>query len=199
MISVTSICNLTSQKLGINDNIIDLSAAVVAKQRVAIEFNDAYHPMRRAVLRENRWNFNTTRIILAPSATAPVFGYNYAYPLPADYMRVYECVTNRMPWKVERKSILTDYGDSLQVVYGADIEDPTEFDALFVDLLALRIAIQISPRLSQSKATKDELIQEYKDLRSVAFQVDSMEGYGEEIEEDDWILARVSGTQPAFY
>ena len=35
--------------------------------------------------------------------------------------------------------------------------------------------------------------------RSVAFQVDSMEGYGEEIEEDDWVLARVSGTQPAFY
>jgi hypothetical protein len=199
MISVTSICNLALQKLGVNDNIIDLSAAVVAKQRAAIECDTAYHPMRRAVLRENRWNFNSTRAILAPSATAPVFGYNYAYPLPADYMRVYECVTSRMPWKVERKSILTDYGSSLQVIYGADIEDPTEFDALFVDLLALRIAIQISPRLSQSKTTKDELIQEYKDLRSIAFQVDSMEGYGEEIEEDDWVLARVSGTQPAFY
>ena len=47
-----------------------------------------YDQSRREALRRYPWNFAAKRIILAPDATDPVFGYSKQFTLPADFIRM---------------------------------------------------------------------------------------------------------------
>jgi hypothetical protein len=51
---------------------------------------------------------------------------------------------------VEGRKILST-GDSLQIIYTADISDPNQFDALFIRALAMRIATNIAYSLAPNK------------------------------------------------
>ena len=49
--------------------------------------NDIYTEVRDELLRSHPWNFATKRAKLAQSATTPTFEFDYAYPLPSDWIR----------------------------------------------------------------------------------------------------------------
>lgn len=49
--------------------------------------DDIYTEVRDDLLRSNPWNFATKRVKLAQSSVAPVFEFDFAYPLPSDWLR----------------------------------------------------------------------------------------------------------------
>jgi hypothetical protein len=49
--------------------------------------NDVYDELLDDLLRGHPWNFATKRKKLAQSSTEPIFEFDYAYPLPSDWLR----------------------------------------------------------------------------------------------------------------
>ncbi len=54
----------------------------------AIKVNVVWDMIFQEVLSERDWKFAKTRVELQQNATQPVGGYKYAYPLPADFLRL---------------------------------------------------------------------------------------------------------------
>ena len=89
-VSDVDIANLALTKLGAQPIVSFLDA----NPRAAV-MNRSYAILRDK-LQRRRWNFNRVYVTLAASSVAPTFEYTYAYPLPADYLRL-ELATQATP------------------------------------------------------------------------------------------------------
>ncbi len=81
----TTIANLALARLG-NSTITDITEDT----EIARACQLLYEPTRKELLRSHRWNFAQKRATLTQLADAPLFGWDHAYQLPSDYMRVCE-------------------------------------------------------------------------------------------------------------
>jgi len=188
-VSVVAICNLALQKVG-DARITSLSD----DSPRARSLNASYEIIRDRELRANKWNFAKKRATLAPSAVEPDFDFDYAFPLPTDCLRLLPPNTPSLDWQTEshedRTSILTNDGDTLEIQYIARVTDPNQFDVLFVEMLACKLALHLCEDRTQSSTKKADLVQEYKELRREARLVNAFENSSEEAPEDSWLLAR---------
>src|SRR5262245_52285113 len=83
MASVVNICNLALQKLGAGR-----IASLDENSREARSCANNYETTRDAELRRHFWNFARKRARLAADVTAPEFGFDSQFPLPADFLRL---------------------------------------------------------------------------------------------------------------
>ena len=90
-------------------------------------------------------------------------------------------------------AILTNDGTTLSLRYVARITDPTQFDALFVDALACKIAWQLCEALTQSNTKKQAANQEYVLAIREARKMNAIEIGTQSQPIDEWILARRTG------
>lgn len=153
--------------------------------------NANYDLVRDKVLRMHPWNCVTKRAQLAPLATDPAWGFDYAYAMPADALRIVEVDTS-LQWRVEDGNILTDEGTVLNVRYIRAETDPNVFDSLLSDAIAVRLAMQIVERLTQSNSKKQLIMDEWKDIMRLAGRSDAQEGSSipDDVTRDTWIQAR---------
>ncbi len=79
MATEVGVANAALRRLGAN--IIASFTEGTKSANCATEF---YEETRDGLLRVHNWNFATKRVKLAQLATAPVFGYDHSYALPAD-------------------------------------------------------------------------------------------------------------------
>lgn len=198
--SSTSIANRALQILGASSIL-----ALTDNSKEARESNRCYDACRRAELRAQPWNFSFKRVLLAPSAEAPPFGFQYAFPLPADCLRVPLPNDFDLDWQIEGRSILTNStnspwsasvpsgtGASLALRYVADIEDTTVFDATFCEALSARMAKAMCEVLTQSNQ-KAQLVQgEYQAAIATARACDALEDLPADAPLDSWIVAHRS-------
>ena len=191
-VSNVSICNLALQKLGAAriDSLSDAS-------KNARECNACFEAMRDRELRANRWKFAIKRTTLAPSSVVPDFTYNQAFLLPPDCLRPLFPARLGLDWKVENHegvpAILTNDGDTLEVRYVAIITDPTQFDALFVEALACKIAWHLCEALTQSNTKKTAAQQEYVLAIREARKMNAIEIGTQKQPIDEWLAARRTG------
>ncbi len=122
-----------------------------------------YDPVRRALLREYMWNFAKARAVLARSGT-PEFDYTDAFTLPADCVRVISItdsngIVDLLDYDIQGRDLYIDAGGAtaLYLRYVKDTEEISEFDPIFVQLLALRLALKLAYRLSLKKGLVDQL------------------------------------------
>lgn len=198
--SSTSIANRALQMLG--------AASILAltdNSKEARESTRCYDACRRAELRAHPWNFAFRRALLAPSADAPSFGFAYAFPLPADCLRVPLPNDFDLDWEIEGRAILTNStnspwsadvpagdGASLALRYVADIEDASLFDAAFCEVLAARMAVEMCEVITQSNQ-KAQIVQgKYKDALATAYACDALENLPADPPEDPWVVAHRS-------
>lgn len=152
----------------------------------------------KAELRANIWNFAKSRAELAASATAPAFGFARAFPLPSDWVRnlqvgpflVYPRPDTRGLFSIEGRAILTDLPAPLQLRYIALPSDTSLFDALFVEVLACRLAAECAEPISQSTTKAQAKWQEYASAISVAKRANAIERPSQAIGDDTWIESR---------
>lgn len=157
MTSEVAICNAALAKVS-NNRIVSLTEGSTAGNLC----NEMYERIRDRLLRRHIWNFNKKRLKLAQLATAPVFGWTYAYQLPSDWVRnigVYPDsagINQTHDYQTEGRMILADH-ESIYLVYGARITDPNEFDDMFREALAYAIAVELAVPLAKSATLRDRM------------------------------------------
>lgn len=188
--SDVEVCNLALQKLGASR-----IASLTENSTNAEECNAAYEHLRKTELRRYRWNFARKRAVLPASAIAPAFDYAAAYPLPADYLQLRRPAITPLDWQIEshegQSAILSNDGAPLEIVYTADVTDPTRFDDCFTEMLACRIADHICLKVTGNTSMKQIVMDEYQFARREARRNNAFENMSEEPPEDTWLQVRL--------
>lgn len=151
-----------------------------------------YDSVRDAVLRSHPWNFAVKRATLARLTETPPFTWSYYYQLPDDYLRLLEFnPETRDPYKIEGRRIATNAGEA-KIVYVARVTDETQFDPLFVQAFATRLAIELAQTLGnvQGAGLLSQLWEAYRLKIAEARSVDAMENPPEVLDFDYFTDAR---------
>lgn len=183
------ICNMAMQKLG-QARIVTLTEDT----RQGRSCNACFEFLRDVELSAHNWNFAIKRGTLAPSATDPEFDFEYAFPVPNDYLRLIPPARHALDWTIESVAdaphILTNDGDTLEIRYVARITDPTKFHMLFAEALACKIADHVCEEMTQSNTKRTQINQDYKDAIARAKRTNAFEQTVPEEPEDPWLAAR---------
>lgn len=135
-----------------------------------------YPTIRDELLRTHPWNCTIKRVLLAPNATPPSFGYDNQFELPADFLRVLEVgeAGMQIDYLVEGRSILANATSiELRYVYLNDVENT--WDASLVGLLTLAMAAAMAYPITQSAALQANFEQKLVMAKKVARAVDGQE------------------------
>lgn len=135
---------------------------------------------RDFLLRDHPWNFAKTQTTLPVDSTTPAFRWSYQYSLPIDPYCLRALIINddpEEPFEILGRKLACDIGAPLKLAYIARIEDPGAFDAAFVELLGLYLALRTAPRLANASGSRiSQLKDDYEDMRPAARSVDGQEG-----------------------
>lgn len=187
--SEVAVCNLALQKLGAA-RISSLSDDSTS----ARECNACYEHIRDTELRRHNWNFARSRETLAPSAVEPEFDYDYAFPVPTDFLCLRPPAVNELDWQIENHEgqtcILTNDGDTLEIVYTMKVTDTTKFDDCFTEMVACRMADHMCEKLTQSSVKGEKAMKDYALARRDARRANAFENVSAEPPEDPWVAAR---------
>ena len=194
MASNVQIANRALAKLG-DKTIVSLTE----NSNQARALNECFVLVRQGELRRHPWHFAKKRAQLAADATAPLFDFAYKFALPSDCLRILmpqersESVQydNRVDWKVEGRFILSDQAGPLSITYLADVTDPNEFDAAFIDVFASRLAVEVAHRLTGSTEKRRMAQEEYRGALLEARRANAFEQFSVERPIDDWEIARL--------
>ncbi len=184
MTSRVEICNRALDKLG-SAPITSLDDDVKAARACARMFNAVCD----AELRDHQWNFAVARRSLPALEEAPVFGFARQFQLPGDCLKVLE-IDPQGDWKIEGQRLLADTRDGLRIRYIRRNEDTNSFDALFVEALASRLALELCESLTQSNSKKRAALEDYTQAVRRARRADAIEGTADALTETTWIKAR---------
>lgn len=195
MATPTDIVNVALRRIGANR----ISSLENDAHKEAVVARDLYHDARRDVLNTHHWNFAIKRAALTVSATAPAFGWDYAFPLPTDFIRLISAHPTdnddaQMAYKLEYQSsddrvLLTD-SSTVYIKYIWDLEDANLFSAVFRDALAFRLARDFAGALSKSSAAAELADVGYRKALSRAKSIDGIEDWPERMAEGNWVNAR---------
>ncbi len=154
----------------------------------AIHANAIYLDIRDAVIRAGNWNFAKARAQPAKLSTAPAFEYSAQFQLPTDpyCLRVLEVLSGTSPvdFVIEGRKILTNTG-AINLKYLARIEDPAQFDALFIEAYKARLSAELAFNIPGSRALAQDMWSLYQNKINEAWTINSQEGGGDQIEFED--------------
>lgn len=151
-------------------------AALSEESKEAREANAIYELMRDEVTARHPWPFAVKRVELAQSADAPSYGFDYAYVLPSDNLRVLEVQDQDLAgemlkkYVIENGLLLTD-DDEVLIKYISRVTDPAKFSPQFVSTFAYRLSAELA--MSVAKDTK--LMLEMRQLYDRTFHGDTAE------------------------
>lgn len=140
-----------------------------------------YGHARNELLRRYPWGFAKKRMVLAPTATSPAFGFRFSYRAPSDCLRVLPLRCggrlngDLIPYEYEGREILTDEGPELRVRYIRAVTNAAEFDPLFARALGQLLALMAAQRTSGKASYYEKARTLYEQALFDAFSVDSLE------------------------
>ena len=175
--SIPGIVNMALQRIGSKSSITALTDGTPN----AIKANTVWEYIRDEVLEAVKPKFATVRIVLAQSATAPANTdvYDYAYPLPVDYI----CLANDTEddpnvWPAEvapfvfealadgtvcifsnYNSVTADY--EVFLTYVRKITDPAKYTPSFINALAFRLAAELCLTVAESGSKYEAMVNLY--------------------------------------
>lgn len=186
MATQVDICNIALTSLG-DQRIVSLSDNNERARLCSARYDD----VRNAVLRAYHWNCAIKRATLTRSSETPAWGYSFKYALPADCLRVLDVQDYEIPFDVEGRFIITD-ASSLKLQYVARVTDETQYDALLVQAIGTRLAMEIAEPLTGRRDLRQDMTAKYQAILAEARSADSAErGLPKTIESDVFIAARL--------
>ncbi len=184
--SETSIANAALTLLGERRvNSLDESSktAKILKER--------FDEVRDEVLRGHPWNFATKRASLAANATSPEWGFDNAFDLPTDCLRVLELENPaKYPYRIEGRQIVTDLGTPLNLEYTSQITDPTMMDVMFRQAFAAALAADVAEAITGTTTKVEELIAIRNAKMKASKTPDGQEHSPRQIEASEWLDSR---------
>jgi hypothetical protein len=186
-VSETTIFNAALTYLGVPKRVLTADEPSEA----ATACRERYPNLRDTLIRGYRWNFSTRRVEIAEDATPPVFGYAHRYKTPAGCLKVWMVKDQRdNPWSLEAGYIVTDLPAPIYALISVKVQNPQEFDPVFVEVLSMDLAIALAPKIGGKRANKLDLAQARREAIEEAKFADAGEGEEEEPDEGDWLAAR---------
>ena len=189
MASDVGIANAALRKLG--------QAPITAfseNSKAARLANERFAELRDELLFRHPWNFARKRASLAASATAPAWGFTNAFPLPTDYIRMYEVNgedEETGKWKVEDGSIVTDLAAELEILDVYQVTDANRMSAGFREALASVLAADWAEDLTGDDSVVTKKEQKARFAVAQARSNDGQEGIPDRLEADEWLNARL--------
>lgn len=163
--------------------------------RSAKACNAAYAIVRDALLREYRWEFAIKRASLATLADTPAHGRDYAFELPADFLRLLpaedECTPGLDDRNIEGTTLVSDDAGPIDIIYIARIEEPGTYNPSFVKALAADLAFEICREITNSNTLKESLRADKMAAIKEAKRVGAIQRRPQQPREDSWITARL--------
>lgn len=181
MASEVEICNMGLVLIG--DEVIESLSDTDDRSVICNRF---YDDTRDAMLRAHPWGFAKTRVALAAAGgDDPAFGYSYHFTLPTSpkclrVLEVEEDFPGQIPYSIEGRKLLCDES-SISILYIAQITDSGNFDALFTDTLAARLAMAFAMALTKQKTLVDLAAKVYDMKIQEARTVDGLESTKQEV------------------
>ena len=184
MASETEIATAALLRLG-EKPISSFSESQLANKTFAIH--------RDALIRAHPWNFAMREASLAADASTSNWRFAYAYTRPAAptyCLRVWS-VNNpdNYQWKVEGRKIVTDLGAPLEIEHLWRVEDPYQWDALFVEAMIAKLAMEWAQPLVKDGDLVKEVTDEFEKKIDAAFGIDGQEGTTDYVPEGSWVEA----------
>lgn len=211
--SEVSICNQALGWLG-GDLIISLDDDNVEAKLCKAN----YGPLRDAVQQEREWTFCVDRIEPAALQDTPLYGFDKAWQIPANVLRVIQVsrlddsvtsgsVSNqgvrsssrggtgigresRIEWLREGETIVGNDASRIVARVLIRIIDTTKFSAAFDQALAARIAMDIAIPLTNSRKMQESMAGMYGDKMALAAASDGMQGRSYNIRSDSLTVVR---------
>ncbi len=151
--------------------------------------------VRDAMLAKYPWSFALTRTQLAKDSVSPSWGYSNQYTLPTDYLALIE-IKGNPDYRLESYNgglrILTNEGSPLYILYIRRVENTGEFDPMFVEAFATRMAFEGCEEMTQSNTKKQILAEELKESIMAAYANNAIQTLPQELQGDAWIASRES-------
>jgi hypothetical protein len=142
-------------------------------------------------LRIHPWNFAKTRVGLAANAVGPEWGFDNAYTLPVDCLRLLEPSNDgNLQYIVEGRNIITDIGAPLNIIYIKQVTDVSVMDVAFRNALAAALALDVAESFTGTAAKVDQAAAIYKQRLIDARFPDGQEGSPSHVESSEWLEAR---------
>ena len=184
MASSVSIANRALQHLG-SKSIVSLTE----DSKSARELNRAFADVRDREIEAHPWNFAKRRVKLPALSDAPVFGYTTAYQVPADCIKPLRTIDSP-EWSFEGGKILTDQKLELDLLYLAKVTDANLMNALFREVFALALAVDLAETFTQSQSKKEWLERLYtKEIRK-AKRENAISNPAKKLPQTEWLTER---------
>lgn len=189
--SETEIVNLALSRLG-HKTITSLTEGTTEADMASVQ----YPHCRDSLLRSHPWNFAIKRAALAQDATAPNHEFSARYALPTDCLKVIRTsweatgiastavygfpglvggYESPIPYRIEGRYLLCNES-TVSVEYIARITDTAQFDEMFTDCLAQRLAAEMAMRLTDNASLTDNAWSLYQSKLAEARVIDAQEG-----------------------
>ena len=159
-----------------------------------------YVSEKQALLRSYPWNFAIKRLIITSDAAIPAFGYKKQFTFPSDFLRYLtrhqsdgrRVIDANENYQIEGNKLLLndDNTNTAHVRYIFDHQIVSQWDPLFVRLLALNIAITIGPNFVGGKGWVVQLKEERLRVQTEARAIDGQERPPIRRESSAWIKRR---------
>lgn len=169
MATSLSICNSALIKLG-----AEVITALSDNNKRAKLCNAQYETIKNKILKSHLWNFSIKRAQLSADISVPTWGFNSAFVLPSDYLRIVE-VRYDYKYAVEGNLLLLEEGlteivtDEAEASSTTTVINATAHEALAGDIILINDerrlvasvatnAITLATALSAAPSASDEFI-----------------------------------------
>jgi hypothetical protein len=198
--SKTEVFNRALIKIGVN-NVSSPDDPSEQARKCSVVFPS----LVRAELRKNPWSFAIARVALPVLATAPAFGWSFAYQKPSDFVRVvqvgdyYDFAQIRVaidqptvPYALEGQTIVTDLGAPLRLRYVRNVSEDTEsWDDLFTEAFACRLAMEVCESLTKNQSKFANVTRWYKESIAEAKRLNAIELPPVPLPDNSWVTTRI--------
>lgn len=158
-----------------------------------------YDTSRRAMLEAAPWRCAKKQFQATASATAPLFDYGSAYPVPSDYLRMFELPEDgSMRWELINVGgalfVMTNAGVSgdgtLDLTYIYDLQDPAIMSPLLVKTIAADMAQAMAFPLSRDLELVQLCVQQREAYLALARTVSAQQASPRPFDADTLLRSR---------
>lgn len=162
--------------------------------------NRNYAHTVEAALRQQPWNFACRFWLPVENAVSPTMRWNYGYELPNGWLRVLTPTRDGhrsgypMGYGVQGNTLMMNERPTKGVELVMNIQNPGQWDPLFADMIAGRLATGMAQRFTAKNSYLDRAKQAAEEAYEQAELINSFEGSLPQNEEHDILRARGSET-----
>lgn len=153
---------------------------------------ELFPSVRRTELTVNRWVFSLRRTKVARLNETPSFGWLYAYPRPAGCLVLISVGLDETDaYQLESDKILSDEVSPLPLRYVVDVEDAGHWPAMFVEVMAAKLAREMCLRITERAGLLPALDDNYFRMVRAARHAAAIEQPGQTfMASEPWVEAR---------